>query len=245
MAIYFYSGLPGTGKTASATFTAVKHYKSDNSILSKLIEKRKVDVNRVYSNYPILLDVKKGIYSNTLKPGDMCMKYQFPHGSLLILDEFQRYYDSREFKTFPKELGTFFQHHRHGSIKDIILISQHPRRVDNKGRDLSEIFRRYKIFLKIPFLPVIFCYYTNYYEFEDYGKYNHLKKEMKTYDYDNHMRLYWTWNVFNRFDSKYFRIIFENLATAPENRFTGKSLTLEQINSVGIDLPKKKGDLSL
>jgi zona occludens toxin (predicted ATPase) len=245
MAIYFYSGLPGTGKTASATFIAVKQYKSDNSLIKKLLEKRKENINLVYSNYPILLDLKRGVYSNSLKPGDLCMKYQFPHGSLLILDEFQRYYDSREFKTFPKDLGTFFQHHRHGSIKDIILISQHPRRVDNKGRDLSEIFRKHKIFLKIPFLPVIFCYYTNYYEFEDYGKYNHLKKEQKTYDYDNHMRLYWTFNIFNRYNSKYFAIIFEQLPEALKKPFTGKSLTIEQINDVGISTGKPKSSLNL
>lgn len=245
MALYIYSGIPKTGKTATTTYQAVKHYRKDNSLLMKLFERRTHNVNRVFSNYPILLDKKKKVFAIRTNPNMLCMKYRFPHGSIIILDEFQRYFDSREFKDFPKPLGTFLQHHRHGSIKDIIFTSQHPRRIDNKGRDLSEIFVKHRIFIKIPFIPVFVSYSTEYYEFEDYGKYNHLKNEMKTYDYKNHFRIIYAGNIVGRYDSKYFRVIFDELDPVPEVPFTGLQLTKEEIYSVGITVPVKSPTLKL
>jgi Zonular occludens toxin (Zot) len=255
MAILCYSGLPGTGKTASATLSAVKHFNQQNSFINKLIHLYKesylttykqffkkqlyivikeLTINNVYSNYPILLDTKKQIYSNSIKPSDLEMKYQLPSGSLIILDEVQRYYDSREFKTFPKQLGVFFQHHRHGSIKDIILVTQHPRRLDNKMRDLVEIFRKYRLFIKIPLIPVIFCTYSNYYEFEDYGSYHLMKREMRSFDVDNHIQLIWSFNSFTRYNSKYFNVIFNALKTLPIKMFKSKDLTLDELYDIGI-----------
>lgn len=247
MAIICYSGLPGTGKTASATLKAVKHYQTENSILFKFITLLKRDpklifkkeaynlsFNTVYSNFPILLDNKKNIFSNIIKPSDLEMKYQLPDNSLIILDEVQRYYDSREFKTFPKDLGVFFQHHRHGSIKDIILVTQHPRRLDNKMRDLVEIFRKYRLFIKLPLLPIILCTYSNYYEFEDYGSYHLMKREMRTFDVDNHIQLIFTWNSFTRYNSKYFSVIFKALDYLPIKSFVSKDLTLDEVSSIGV-----------
>jgi zona occludens toxin (predicted ATPase) len=256
MAIICYSGLPGTGKTASCTYRAVKKYRHDNNIIARYVRfivlfitgtgkssfierlkqvKQQSKVNLIYSNYPIRLDKKGKVYSNIIKPSDLQMKFQLPHGALIELDEMQRYQDSREFKTFPKELGTFFQHHRHASIEDIILVTQHPRRLDNKMRDLCEVFRKYRIFIKLPFIPVIFTYYTNYYEFESYGMYNHVKKEARTYDYDNHFQFMFTWNAFTRYDSKYFKVIFQALPYIPLKLFTSKSLSLKELSAIGID----------
>ncbi len=261
MAILCYSGLPGTGKTASSTLSAVKHYNKENSIINKAIillkdkqidiknikiksipkdiksfinEVKQIKINTVFSNYPILLDVKKNIYSNIIKPSDLEMKYQLPVNSLIILDEMQRYQDSREFKTFPKQLGVFFQHHRHGSIKDIILVTQHPRRLDNKMRDLVEVFRKYRLFVKIPFIPLILCTYSNYYEFEDYGSYHLMKREMRTFDVDNHIQLIYTGSTFTRYNSKYFNVIFKALKPIQEDRFKNIDLTLDEVQAIGI-----------
>lgn len=193
-------------------------------------------INNVFTNYPVLLDVKKNIYSNVVNLDDLNMKYKFPKHSLIGIDEAQRYYDSREFKKFPKNLGTFLQHHRHADIDNIIFVTQHPRRLDNKMRDLCEVFRKYKIFFKIPFIPFIFAYYVNYYEFEDYGKYNHLKPEFRTYDYDNHFEFISSHKSFDRYMSKYFHVVFDVLPDIIKSRFTSKELQLDEINSIGVEV---------
>jgi hypothetical protein len=232
MAITLFAGIPGKGKTAYATYDAVKKYKKDNWLLVKLLQKRKEDINLIYSNYPILLDKRKNVYSHQVRFKDLNMNNQFPSGSMIVLDEAQRYQDSRDFKNFPKNVGTFLQHHRHGSIQSIIFVSQHPRRLDNKIRDLSEVFRKYRIFIKIPLIPVIFTYYTNYYEFEDYGRYNHIDKEHRTYEYDNHFKLLWTWHTFSRYDSKYFRVIFDKLPMIVNELWTSKQIAESEIDTL-------------
>lgn len=234
------SGLPGKGKTASATYLAIKKYKQDNNIIKrffyKLTKREYQYTNLVFSNYPILLDKKHDIYSHVVCPDDLCMKYRFPTHSLIILDETQRYFDSREYKRFPKQLGVFFQHHRHGSIDDIILVTQHPRRLDNKMRDLCEIFRKYRHFIKLPFIPLILITYTDYYEFEDYGKYNHVKPEFRTYDYHNHFMIVSSKNIFNHYNSKYFHVIFDELEDMPVSSFANIDLSATEIEKIGVKL---------
>lgn len=174
------------------------------------------------------------IMSNILKLTDMYMTYQFPKHSLLIIDEAQKYQDSRDFASFNRNLGTFLQHHRHATIDDIIFVTQHPRRLDNKIRDLCEVFRKYRMFIKIPFIPYIFATYTNYYEFEDYGRFNQLPKEARTYDYDNHIQILPTNKVFTRYESKYFSRIFEKLPMIEKQEFTSKKLTSTEIDKIGV-----------
>lgn len=276
MAITFYSGLPGKGKTALATLKAVKKFKSDNGKIAKfrvwisflLIEKKHVSFRKIrktfnvdpvrlgYSNYPILLRKEKwrlvqalnyilmklgkkkfinvlpAVYCNVFSIKDCQMNFQFPKHSLLIDDEAQRDYDAREFEKFPAALGIFMQHHRHASIDDILLISQHPRRLDNKMRDLSEVFRKHRVFFTLPLIPFGVSMYTNYYEFEDYGKYHRVKKEAKTYDCDNHIRIFLKKNIFPRYHSKYYHVIFDDLKPIPNIQYTSLDMTADQINHV-------------
>lgn len=177
---------------------------------------------------------KYKIMSNILQLTDMYMTYQFPKHSLLIVDEAQKYQDSRDFASFNRNLGTFLQHHRHATIDDIIFVTQHPRRLDNKIRDLCEVFRKYRMFVKIPFIPFVFATYTNYYEFEDYGRFNQLPKEARTYDYDNHMQILPTNKTFTRYESKYFSRIFEKLPMIQKQQFTAKKLTSTEIEKIGV-----------
>lgn len=248
MALICYSGLPGRGKTAMATYHAVKKFKKDNSLIIKLIYKVAYKITKnekfsskvfprrlIYSNYPILLDRKKKIYSFKVGLNDLRMKKRFPYHSMLIFDETQRYYDSREFKSFPKEIGTFMQHHRHGSIDDIVLVTQHPRRIDNKMRDLNEVFRKYRTFFKIPLLPYIISYYTDYFEFEDYGLYNHVDRKHRTYDYQNHVRMFNIKNCYPRYNSKYFHFIFDGLPEIESVEFKDIDLSKDDLAAVGIE----------
>lgn len=240
MAITFYCGLPGKGKTAFSTHLAIKTYKQDNGIIRTLIKRKRGVV--IYSNYPILLDKKREIYSNRLSVNMLQMNYKFPDHAVLIVDEAQKYYDAREFSKFPKEMGTFLQHHRHANIREVIWVSQHPRRLDNKQRDLSEVFRKYRLFLTIPFFPIGLCLYSNYYEFDDYGKYHKTPREMRNFDVDNHIRLFFKKNIFGHYYSKYYDVVFNDLEPVPSIPWTSLKMTKDDVNAVdeGFISVKKK-----
>lgn len=255
MAVMIFSGLPGKGKTANATRLALKEFSKHNSFIFKFFYNmnnkdlnikealkkdeikglKKLVVNKIYSNYPILLDQKKKIYSNIIKPLDLNMVYKLPKGSVVIFDEMQRYYDSREFKKFPRDVGTFVQHHRHADIKYIVFVTQHPRRLDNKIRDLAEIFRKYRVWFKFPLLPLVLVTYTDYFEFEDYGLYNKVKKEYQTYDYKNGFRFMITKKLYNAYDNKYFKVIFNELDPINDVNFVSKELTIDEVKAIGIN----------
>ena len=171
MSVISINGLPGKGKTLTGTMIALKHFKKENNSLKRLIRKIKkesVYVNNVYSNYPILLNKRKKIYSNRVSIYDLKNQYSFQPNSLIIIDEIQLFYDSDEFKTFPRIIANFNQAHRHFLIKDIIYISQHPSRVVKKLRNVVSEYYRIKTKIMIPILKIgiITCRVT--YEFEDY-----------------------------------------------------------------------------
>lgn len=171
MSVISINGLPGQGKTLTATHLAIKHYKNENNILKKIIRKIKKEefiLNNVYSNYPICLDKKRKIYSNRLSIDDLKNQYSFKKNSLLIIDEIQLFYDSDEYKIFPRIIANFNQAHRHFLIKDIIYISQHPSRVVKKLRNVVSEYYRIKRKICIPFLKIGFITARITYEFEDY-----------------------------------------------------------------------------
>lgn len=171
MSVISINGLPGKGKTLTATMIALKHYKKENSSLKKLIRKIKkeeVILNNVYSNYPILLNKRKKIYSNRVSIYDLKNQYSFKPNSLIIIDEIQLFYDSDEFKTFPRIIANFNQAHRHFLVKDIIYISQHPSRVVKKLRNVVSEYYRIKTKIMIPILKIGIITARITYEFEDY-----------------------------------------------------------------------------
>lgn len=202
----------------------------------------------IFSNFPILLDKKKDIYSNYVSFDnltiDTAKSFRFPVGSVIIIDEIQKYYDSRDYKSFPRSIGVFCQHQRHGGIHDIYLLTQHPSRADNKLRQLAESF------VKIHESKFIFGFawmlvYT-YYRDEDYGKpipkksFFGLGKPMGDmqggyFDGERRTYLFRTKKVFNAYDSKYFRFVFERLPLKPYRTFTSKTLSQEQLDILGID----------
>lgn len=171
MSVISINGLPGKGKTMTATMIALKHYKKENTILKKIVRKIKKEpivINNVYSNYPILLNKRKKIYSNRVSIYDLKNQYSFLPNSLIVIDEVQLFYDSDEFKTFPRIIANFNQAHRHFLIKDIIYISQHPSRVVKKLRNVVSEYYRIKTRFMIPILKIGFVSCRVTYEFEDY-----------------------------------------------------------------------------
>ncbi len=171
MSVISINGLPGQGKTLTATYLAVKHYKKQNTTLRRLVRKIKKEVpiiNNIYSNYPICLNKRKKIYSNRLSIEDLKNQYSFKPNALLIIDEIQLFYDSDDYKNFPRIIANFNQAHRHFLIKDIIYISQHPSRVVKKLRNVVSEYYRIKKKICIPILKIGFITSRVTYEFEDY-----------------------------------------------------------------------------
>lgn len=228
-------GLPGVGKNVYATYLAIKHYKKTNSLFSRMFRRIKhypTYINNVYSSYPILLDKKRKVFSRQVCPDDLKNQYSFLPNSLIIIDEIQSFYDSDEYKKFPKEIAVFNQFHRHFGIQDIYYISQHPSRVVKKLRNVTCQFRKIRFFFKFPIIPFGLMYYTNYYEFDDYGKWHHPSREMKTYDCDNHFILFNVKQVFNAYDSVYLHTLNDEKPLLDKGCFNCLELSPDEIQSI-------------
>lgn len=235
------SGIPGSGKNVRATYLAKKHFKKQNNIIRKIVRKIKHEpilMNNVYTTYPILLkkysrrSKKKDIYSNMVTIYDLVPDNRFLKHACIIIDEAQAFYDSEEYKEFPKEIATFNQFHRHFDVDNIYYISQHPSRILKKLCVLASEFDKVKTFLRIPFIGIGFMHIVVYYERDDYGKYNHPKKEAKTYDVKNRFCLFMTRPVFKSYDSKYLKVLNIDKPLYNPGEFTSLALTEYQIQGI-------------
>lgn len=118
--IEFLCGNPGTGKTLTGTMKAIKYHKSRKTKNAlKLVNKALPVENQlktlVFSNYPILLDAKKGIYSNYISfwnmTTDELKSFFMPPGAYIIMDECQVFAESRGSgsKRFDPGISQFIQ----------------------------------------------------------------------------------------------------------------------------------------
>lgn len=206
------NGIPGSGKNVLVTKICLHHYKKTNNSIRRLIRKIKKEpiwINNVYSTYPILLKKtkKEKVYSNIVTIYDLVPNNRFLNHAVIVIDETQAFYDSEDHKEFPKEIAIFNQFHRHFGIDDIYYVSQHPSRIMKKLRILACEFDKIKRFICIPFIHLAFMHIVRYFEFDDYGKYNHPKKEAKTYDVKNKYMLFFAGKVFKAYDSKYLKVL--------------------------------------
>lgn len=182
MSVISLNGLPGKGKTLTATKLALDHFHHDNTALRRFIRflrRKPTYVNTVYSNYPICLNKRKNIYSRKVSVYDLKNQYSFLPGALIIIDEIQLFYDSDEYKKFPKIIANFNQAHRHFGIKDIIYISQHPSRIIKKLRNVVSEYYRIRRKICIPILKIGIIAARVTYEFEDYEQAFTRDRELK------------------------------------------------------------------
>lgn len=212
MSVIGLHGIPGCGKTASATAIGIKHYKKENAILKQFfryITKKDILKNNVYSNFPILLNKRKKIYSNIISIDDLDNRYSFPLNSIIILDEVQAFYDSyRDFKSFPSSIATFFQFHRHFGIKDIYIIAQHPRRLITYIRDVISQYHRIKRFIKLRLLGLGIVVYRKSYEFEDFTEsFTKDKDRKKLLEIKTGFYMFSLRKIFKSFDTKYLNVL--------------------------------------
>ena len=233
------SGLPGMGKNVYATYLAKKHFRRENNPLKRLTRRLKhqdIYINNVYTSYPIILNKRKKIYSNLITLNDLDNKYRFINNAVIIIDEVQSFYDSDEYKKFPKKIAVFNQFHRHFGIKDIYYISQHPSRIVKKLRNVACKFTKIRKFMIIPFINLGIMYLTNYYEFEEYGKWHHPPKEMKTYDVDNKFKIFFVKPIFKSYNSVYLKVLNEDKPLYDKGTFTSTYLNKDEVNSIYSDL---------
>lgn len=235
------SGIPGSGKNVRATHLARKHYKKNNNIIRKLIRRIKhepITQNNIYSTYPICIkryskrSKKTDIYSNIVTLFDLVPDNRFIKNAAIFCDETQAFYDSEEHKDFPKDIATFNQFHRHFDVSDIYYITQHPSRLMKKLRILCCEFDKIKTFINIPFINIGFMHIIRYFEFDDYGKYHHPKKEAKTYDVKNKYVLFLTKKVFKSYDSKYLKVLNIDKPLYDKGTFKDLKLTENQIRFI-------------
>lgn len=235
--ITIISGIPGVGKNVYATYIAKKHFKRENNFIRRLIRSIKHQdkyFNNIYTTYPILLkSSKKGdIYSNIVSLFDLDGKHSFKKNAVIIVDEVQAFIDSDEYKDFPKSIATFNQFHRHFDISSIYYISQHPSRVAKKLRNVTFSFLKIRRLFVIPIIKIAFVYLSTYYEFDDFGKWHHPSKEMRTYDVKNKLVWFNARSIFASYHSKYLNVLNKDKPLLDRGTFSYIDLTKEELNSI-------------
>ena len=103
-----------------------------------------------------------------------------------------------------------------------------------KLRILACEFDKIKTFIVIPFINLAFMHIVRYFEFEDYGKYNHPKKEVKNYDVKNKYILFFAGRVFRSYDSKYLKVLNNDKPLYDRGTFNSLDLTEEEIKAMVI-----------
>ena len=209
MSVIGLHGIPGCGKTlTSVGAIAKKTYKKDNRLIKRIIRKcmkSPIRINTIYSNFPILLDKKRKIYSNIITVDDCDNRYSLLPNSTVIIDELQAYYDSSmPVRDFPKSIATFYQFHRHFDIKDMYLISQHPRRIITYMRDVISEYQRIKRYIKIPIVHLGIVLARSVYEFDDYKfAFTRSKEVKRQYDIKTKFYFFNYKKAYKSYKSKY------------------------------------------
>lgn len=226
MSVIGIHGLPGTGKTLFSTYLMVKKAKRENRLIKRLLRHGQYN-NNVFSNYPIKLNKKH--YSNQVSLYDLINYKKWYMDSDIVLDEFQLYCDSIDFKEFPSKVRNFFQLHRHFGVKDIYVLSQDPSRVVKQVRVLICEYYEIVKFMKIPFLGIGFFRYNIFYKDEDYGKSVKVKKEDVQYKFKKRISLpFFYKKIYKSYNTKYMRCLVDNEPYFERKEFKDKYMSLEE-----------------
>lgn len=145
-----YTGYPGSGKSFALTYRAYKAMKQKRN---------------VYSSYYI-----KGAYKLTF---DDLVNFTFPKGSVVIIDESGRWFNSRNWQKLPSEVFDLFTLHRHMQL-DLIVAVQNFNRIDVALREVIELVWWAR---NLWYLPIFV--YDGYYDVDKLG----MKGEANTRSY--------------------------------------------------------------
>lgn len=121
--ISLFTGLPGSGKTLLA-------------IEDILANKQSEKCRALYTNIDGLDFEALGCF-RLENPEDW---FNLPDGSIVVIDECQRFFPPRPNGSKVPESVQHFETHRHQGL-DVVLITQHPSLLDNNVRKLVELHR--------------------------------------------------------------------------------------------------------
>ena len=272
MEILCYSGIPGSGKTLDATYDALRHYRRENgsfrrnltyicSLLPGRLGKKARDrrdyyrlfphnrINNVYSNYPILLDKKRQIYSNKWTILDFNNDYSFYPNALFICDEIQLLIDSDEYddkiqKEKIKFIAKFMQAARHFGCDKIILCTQHPSRLFKKARNVASAYVQHKKMFVLPILNFGFIKTIYYYELEQYGKFIPFDREERKklpFEYKKKIKFMFFKKVFKAYDSRYLARYNYEKPLLNKGSYSSLKMTYDDIKPLFEPEKKKSG----
>lgn len=170
-------------------------------------------INNIYSNFPILLDKKRNIWTNKITLFDLENKVSFLPNSLIIIDETQLSIDSEDYKDkilskFIGRIAKYLQSHRHFGIKQIIFTSQSPSRIFKKARNIVVGYLKQAKLVHLPF-EITIMRGVMYYDFEFYGRYIPLDREERKklpFDYKKVVKVFRRNNVYSAYDSRYLAL---------------------------------------
>lgn len=232
MSVIAICGLPGSGKTLFATYLQLKYYKKQNSFIKRFIRKIKHEdkfFNTSFTNYPILLNKRRNQFSNIVGFYDLDSLDKFPVNIDLVFDEIQMYFDSLDYKQFPKNIRTFIQLHRHFAINNIYVLSQHPSRIVKQLRILVCEFYEVVKSIRLP-LGFMFLRYNIYYNYEDFGKPVNVKKNEVVYRFKKRFKIFRYKKIYKSYDTCYMRRLQDDKMPYTIQEFIDKSMSLQEIN---------------
>ena len=173
MTIKAVTGFPGTGKTFYLTHQAYLNIKQGRD---------------VFSNYPI-----RGAYEITF---DDLVNYRFPKGSLVVIDESGRWFNSRNWSKLPSEVFDLFTLHRHAQL-DLLIAVQNFNRIDVALREVIEMV----YWSENPIILPYFKYYL-YYDVEQIGGLKEYQSIERIYKRSRSRKLYDTHVMERIFEGK-------------------------------------------
>lgn len=231
VALFTNTGLPGIGKTEYSTMLALKHYKDTNNFIKKTVRyvmKKPLIVNNIYSNYPILLDKKRNIYSNKVMVEDLNLEHRFLKGSFISIDEPQLEDDALDYEYFDRRKAMFMQLHRHFGIDSIVFTTQHPNRLIVFEKQIMAYFQRITRTIKIPFLPYKILFIRRCYELADYEAITTRdKNRRKENDIETKFSIINIKKVHSSYNDKYFAPL--NSKKPLLNKGTYNSLEMDEV----------------
>ena len=173
--VSLFFGLPGAGKTAYLTFRIVNYL--------MLIDTRSKKCR--YENIWTNADVSISHPSLHVVPFSDMVNYDLGERSVLLIDEAQLEFSTREYKTFTKDLLRLFTMHRHYGY-DIETYTQRFNALDLNVRTLT---------VNVYYLRKggIFRGVTHVYPVS-YGIYIPRKKDTDSNDYGEIKQGYWRWS---------------------------------------------------
>ncbi len=123
--VNFYSGGLGSGKTLTATTTAVNLYRRSKWL--NILSFGKIKKREVYSNYPIILEFKKKkkeqVYSKILTKNHILGIEKLPEKVIVVLDEASTLFPNQARKS-DVDLTTAIRWFRHWTNGTMILCDQ-------------------------------------------------------------------------------------------------------------------------